>query len=55
MDADNPQDNTYNIQLEAKQNILEAGQAVAILRSSVIYGPGRGHLFRQFMNGTAAI
>jgi nucleoside-diphosphate-sugar epimerase len=40
---------------EAEQNILEAGPAVAILRSSGIYGPGRGHQFRQFMNGTAAI
>ncbi|MBT6660864.1 MAG: NAD-dependent epimerase/dehydratase family protein, partial [Verrucomicrobia bacterium] len=54
-DADTPQNITTNILLEAEQNILEAGPAVAILRSSGIYGPGRGHLFRQFMNGTAAI
>ena len=46
---------TTNILLKAEENILEAGPAVAILRSSGIYGPRRGHLFRQFMNGTAAI
>ena len=54
-DADTSQDITTNILLEAEQNILDAGPAVAILRSSGIYGPGRGHLFQQFMNGTASI
>jgi nucleoside-diphosphate-sugar epimerase len=54
-DADTPQNIATNILLEAEQNISEAGPAVAILRSSGIYGPGRGHLFRQFTNGTAAI
>ena len=54
-DADTTQNITTNILLEAEQNILDAGPAVAILRSSGIYGPGRGHLFLQFMNGTAAI
>ena len=53
--ADTAQNITTNILLEAEQNILDAGPAVAILRSSGIYGPGRGHLFLQFMNGTAAI
>lgn len=46
---------TGTILREAEHNILEAGPAVSILRSSGIYGPGRGHLFRRFMNGTAAI
>ena len=32
-----------------------AGPPVTLLRSSGIYGPGRGHLFRQFMSGNAAI
>lgn len=54
-DADTSQNITTNILLEAEQNILDAGPAVAILRSSGIYGPGRGHLFQQFMNGTASI
>ena len=54
-DADTTQNITTNILLKAEENILEAGPAVAILRSSGIYGPRRGHLFRQFMNGTAAI
>ena len=46
---------TETILRESEHNILEAGPAVSILRSSGIYGPGRGHLFRRFMNGTAAI
>jgi nucleoside-diphosphate-sugar epimerase len=46
---------TGTILRESEHNILEAGPAVSILRSSGIYGPGRGHLFRRFMNGTAAI
>ena len=54
-DADTSQNITTNILLEAEQNILDAGPAVAILRSSGIYGPGRGHLFQQIMNGTASI
>ena len=54
-DADTSQNITTNILLEAEQNISDPGPAVAILRSSGIYGPGRGHLFQQFMNGTASI
>jgi len=46
---------TGTILREAEHNILEAGSAVSILRSSGIYGPGRGHLFRRFMNGNAVI
>jgi len=54
-DADTSHNITTNILLEAEHNILDAGPAVAILRSSGIYGPGRGHLFLKFMNGTAVI
>ena len=54
-DTDTPQNITTKLLLEAEQNISEAGPEVAILRSSGIYGPGRGHLFRQFMSGNATI
>ena len=51
--SENDADTAANLIRKAEQNILQAGPSVAILRSSGIYGSGRGHLFRQFMNGTA--
>jgi len=50
-----PENGPGKILLEAEQTMAAAGPPVTILRSSGIYGPGRGHLFRQFMNGTATI
>ncbi|SVB54246.1 uncharacterized protein METZ01_LOCUS207100 [marine metagenome] len=53
--ADIPENGTGKILWEAEQTISAAGPPVTLLRSSGIYGPGRGHLFRQFMSGNAAI
>lgn len=53
--SENDADTAANLIREAEQNILEAGSAVAILRSSGIYGPGRGYLFQQFMSEKATI
>ncbi|MDP6794963.1 MAG: SDR family oxidoreductase [Verrucomicrobiota bacterium] len=49
-----PEHGTGKILWEAEQTIA-ASPPVTILRSSGIYGPGRGHLFRRFMSGNAAI
>ena len=53
--ADIPENGAGKILWEAEQTIFAAGPPVTLLRSSGIYGPGRGHLFRQFMSGNAAI
>ena len=53
--ADIPENITSKILWEAEQKISTIEQAVTILRSSGIYGPGRSHLFRQFMDGNATI
>ncbi len=53
--ADIPENGTGKILWEAEQTISAARPPVTLLRSSGIYGPGRGHLFRQFMSGNAAI
>lgn len=39
----------------AEDQIASVVSPVTILRSSGIYGPGRGYLFQQFMNGAATI
>ncbi len=54
-EADIPENITSKILWEAEQKISEVGSAVSILRSSGIYGPDRGYLFRQFMEDKAAI
>lgn len=52
-----PQEETGRVLLEAEQVLLEAFRSTrfpsVILRASGIYGPGRGYLFRQFVQGEA--
>ena len=53
--ADTPDNITTKTLRGAEREIATAGPSVAILRSSGIYGPGRGYLFQQFMSGNATI
>ncbi len=53
--AEKDSDTTGKILGKAEQIISETGSSVAILRSSGIYGPNRGHQFRQFMSGNAVV
>jgi len=50
-----PENGPGKILLEAEQTMATAGPTVTLLRSSGIYGPGRGHLFRRFMSGNAVV
>ena len=50
-----PENTTSKILWKAEQTISAVGPLVTLLRSSGIYGPGRGHLFQQFMSGNAVI
>ncbi len=49
-----PTSETSRILVEAEQSLLRNFPAV-ILRVAGIYGPGRGHLFQQFLKGEAVI
>ena len=40
---------------DAEDQIASVDSPVTILRSSGIYGPGRGYLFQQFIKGAATI
>ena len=53
--TDIPENGTSKILWDSEQTMSAASPPVTILRSSGIYGPGRGHLFRQFMSGNTAI
>jgi nucleoside-diphosphate-sugar epimerase len=52
-----PASETSRILVEAEKVLLEAAPAVAtvILRVAGIYGPGRGHLFKQYLKNEAKI
>jgi len=50
-----PENGTSKILWEAEQTMSATKPPATILRSSGIYGPNRGHLFRRFMSGNAAI
>ena len=50
-----PENGPGKILLEAEQTMATAGPTVTLLRSSGIYGPSRGHLFRRFMSGNAVV
>jgi len=54
-EADTPGNRSGKILWEAEQTMSAAGPPVTLLRSSGIYGPGRGHLFRRFMSGNAVV
>ncbi|MED5381067.1 MAG: NAD-dependent epimerase/dehydratase family protein, partial [Verrucomicrobiota bacterium] len=54
-EADTPENRSGKILWEAEQTMSTAGPPVTLLRSSGIYGPGRGHLFRRFMSGNAVV
>ena len=54
-DDASPENGTSKILWEAEQTMSAIKPPVTILRSSGIYGPDRGHLFRRFMSGNAAI
>ena len=46
---------TSKVLRQAEDRVASLKNPVTILRSSGIYGPGRGYLFQQFMNGAATI
>ena len=50
-----PKSETGKILVETEQLLLQSGLPVCIFRSAGIYGPERGHLFRQFLAGTARL
>lgn len=52
-----PASETGKILVEAEKVLLEAAPAVpsVVLRVAGIYGPGRGHLFKQFLKSEATI
>jgi nucleoside-diphosphate-sugar epimerase len=54
-----PADELGRLLLDAEQLLLDAARAnkipAVILRSAGIYGPGRGHLFLQYLKGEARI
>ncbi|MBC8245835.1 MAG: SDR family oxidoreductase [Verrucomicrobia bacterium] len=54
-EADTPGNRSGEILWESEQTMSAAGPPVTLLRSSGIYGPGRGHLFRRFMSGNAVV
>lgn len=55
--ATEPESATSRILVETEQLLLDAARnfPAVILRVAGIYGPGRGHLFQQFLKGEAAI
>src|SRR6185503_7941366 len=57
--ATEPDSTTSKILVETERLLLNAAQTenfpAVILRVAGIYGPGRGHLFRQFLKGEATI
>ena len=46
---------TSKVLCTAEERVSAISSPVTILRSSGIYGPGRGHLFQQFIKGVATI
>lgn len=58
-DPTEPQAETAQVLVETERVLLQAAQArrfpAVILRVAGIYGPGRGHWFKQFLRGTARI
>lgn len=54
-----PQSDTSRVLVETEQELLqqvrEKGFPATVLRVAGIYGPGRGHLFQQFVVGTARL
>jgi nucleoside-diphosphate-sugar epimerase len=54
-----PDSATSQILIETEQELIAAqrssGFPAIILRASGIYGPGRGHLFKQFLRGEATL
>jgi nucleoside-diphosphate-sugar epimerase len=54
-----PGTETGSVLVEVEQQLLEAARAgqvpARLLRVAGIYGPGRGHLFRQFVHGEARL
>jgi len=54
-----PQSETGRVLMAAEQLLLEAARSknipAVILRAAGIYGPGRGHLFLQYLKGEARI
>jgi nucleoside-diphosphate-sugar epimerase len=50
-----PTTETSKILLESERALLEAGIPAVILRIAGIYGPDRGHLFKQYLKGEARI
>ena len=53
--TDIPEKGPSKILWKAEQTMSAAKPPITILRSSGIYGPGRGHLFRRFICGNATI
>jgi nucleoside-diphosphate-sugar epimerase len=50
-----PAGDTGKILLDAERILLEAGLPAVVLRVAGIYGPERGHLFKQYLKGEARI
>lgn len=51
-----PDSPTSQVLVETENELLsEKNLPITILRSSGIYGPGRGHLFKQFLRGEATM
>ena len=57
--AADPESETSKVLVETERELLKAHQEfgfpAVILRASGIYGPGRGHLFKQFLRGEATM
>lgn len=55
----NPRNDTSRLLVETEQLLLEATRETnfpgVLLRVAGIYGPGRGHVFRQFLSGEACL